>query len=423
MSSQRVDTTDNQLSGCDVSGGIQLGGPDSVDIPAETSIGGSYDWFEACLGRTRETVELRLSQTSGRSTAPVRFEIATRRLFGQLGEWVPARFPLRVARFSGPVPDEESAYDSIFSAVLTRQFDAIHLGCVRPETLLWRYLKSSLLIQKSFRFYSQQGPLPHWLIRLNGSFSDYMKRFSAKTRKNRLREIKMLRGRGELKLTRVTEAAGIDAFLEAAYGISQQTRQFKRFGWSIAARDPRLLKNELLRLAQNGWLRSYLLTCGNVPCSFILGQQSCARFRPVAAGVDPAWRNYGVGTVLLLLVLEDLFKESTPDFYDLGTTAGHKEYLATDSYLEDEIWLFRRRPYPALASSICSVCNLASRFGGDVLQRLSLKGKVTQLMRRWTSPPSAAKERYSGAKLNGLQRSVLLIPFLSYLFFVGSMSA
>jgi hypothetical protein len=98
--------------------------------------------------------------------------------------------------------------------------------------------------------------------------------------------------------------------------------------------------------------------------------------------VDPAWRDYGVGTVLLLLVLEDLFKENSPDFYDLGASAGHKEYLATDSYLEDNIWLFRRRSYPALASRIYSACNLTSRFAGDVLQRLNLKGKVTQLMRR-----------------------------------------
>jgi hypothetical protein len=386
MSFHGINTIDDRkFDGCDLSGGMGLGGSDTTDIAGKTSIDSSYDWFEDCLGQTREKVELHLPVTSGQSTALVQFEIATRRLFCQLGEWVPVGFPLRVARFldhAKQVPDEESVYNRIFGAVLTRKFDAIHLGSVRPETLLWRYLQSSPLIRKSFRFYSRRGPLPHWLIRLNGSFSDYMKRFSAKARKNRLREIKILRDLGELRLVRVTEAREIDAFLKAAYGISQQTRQFKLFGWSIAARDPRLLKKELLRLARNGWLRSYLLTCGNVPCSFILGQQSCARFHPVAAGVDPAWRDYGVGTVLLLLVLEDLFKENSPDFYDLGASAGHKEYLATDSYLEDNIWLFRRRSYPALASRIYSACNLTSRFAGDVLQRLNLKGKVTQLMRR-----------------------------------------
>jgi Acetyltransferase (GNAT) domain len=401
MSSQQISAIDDwKLAGPDPSGAIPFGEADSASIATGNSFDPGNDWFQDCLGQTLEKVDLRIPEANGHNTTPVRFKIATQRLFCQLGEWVPARFPLRIARFSGEVPDEESAYNSIFSAVLNRDFDAICLGPVRTETLLWRYLQTSLLIRKSFRSHSQHGPQPHWLIRLDGSFTDYMKRFSAKTRKNRLREIKILRGLGELKLVRVTAASEIDAFLEAAYRISRQTRQFRQFGWSIAARDPRLLKNALLRGARNGWLRSYLLTCGNVPCSFILGQQSCARFHPVAAGVDPAWRDYGVGTVLLLLVLEDLFKQNSPDFYDLGATAAHKEYLATDSYLEEDIWLFRRRPYPALASSICTVCNLSSRFGGDVLQRLRLKEKVTQLMRRWTSSPSKPLRSHIPA-LNG----------------------
>jgi hypothetical protein len=204
----------------------------------------------------------------------------------------------------------------------------------------------------------------------------------------------------------VTEAREIDAFLSAAYGISKQTRQFKKFGWSIAARDPHLLKNELLRLARKGWLRSYLLTCSNAPCSFILGQQSGGRFYPVAAGVDPAWRKLSVGTALLLLVLEDLFKENSPDFYDLGTSATDKEYLATDSYLVDEIWLFRRRFYPVLASSIYSVCNVMSGFGGEVLQRLSLKRKVTQLVRHLITATFA----HIPTRLNGKNKLTSEVP-------------
>ena len=375
------------FSGCDLSRRIGSGGSHTTSISAQTSID-EDDWFEHCFEQIRENVELHLPVTGGERASVVRFEIATQLLFCQLGDWVLAKFPLRVARLSGnapKVPDEESAYDRLFTHILTREFDAIYLDSVNPEALLWRYLQSSPLIQKSFRFYSQQGPLPHRLIRLNGSFSNYMKRFSPKTRKNRLREVKILRELGDVKLIRVTEVSEIDAFLKAAYGISKKTRQFKQFGWSIAARDPRLVKKELLRLARHGWLRSYLLTCGNVPCSFILGQQSGSRFHPVAAGVDPAWSDYSVGTILLLLVLEDLFKENPPDFYDLGTSAKDRAYFASDSYLEANVWLFRQRPYPVLASSIYRICNLASRVGGAALERLGLKGKVTQVMRRMAS--------------------------------------
>jgi hypothetical protein len=155
---------------CDLSDALGLDRPASV--AANTAIDSCYAWFEDCLGQTREKVELHLPDISGQSTALARLEIATRPLFCQLGEWVPARFSLRVARFLGhatQVPDEESAYNCIFGAVLTRKLDAIHLGSVRPETLLWRYLQSSTLIQRSFRFYSRQGPLPHWLSKVRSA--------------------------------------------------------------------------------------------------------------------------------------------------------------------------------------------------------------------------------------------------------------
>jgi hypothetical protein len=395
-------TSDHRAPGCcDLSGGIASDGSHEspVGIRVEPSIDGPDVWFAHCLEDQRESVELRLPETDAGRANIVRFEIVKQLLYCHLGNWVLTRFPMRVASLpsrSSLVPDEESSHDRLFAYILTRKLDAIYLDSVKPESLLWRYLQSSPLIQKSFRFYSQQGPRPHSLIRLNGSFNNYLKRFSPKTRKNRLREINILRKLGDVKLIRVTEASEIDAFLKAAYGISQKTWQFKRFGWSIAARDPRLVKNELLRLARDGSLRSYLLTCGGVTCSFILGQQSGSRFHPVAAGVDPAWRDYSVGTVLLMFVLEDLFKENSPEFYDLGTCAKSRQYLATDSYSEANVWLFRRRPYPALTSSIYRACNLTSSVGGIALERFGLKGTLTQLV-RWVDllTSKTPRERYS----------------------------
>jgi hypothetical protein len=378
----------------------------TTDSNARISIGNCHDWFEHCFERTGRGVELPFRQAGNETRDSLRLEITKRLLFCHLGDWVLARLPMRVARLVGhapEVPDEESVYEKLFTRVSIEELDAIHLDSVRPDTLLWRYLQDNPLIQKSFRFYSYEGPLPHQLIRLSGSFGDYLQRLSSKTRKNRLREIKILRELGEVKLVRVTEASEIDSFLDAAYGISHETRQFKRFGRSIAARDRCLVKNELLRLAQHGSLRSYLLTCSKVPCSFILGQQSGSRFHPVAAGVDPAWEKYSVGTALLLLVLEDLFGENSPDFYDLGTSAKYKEYLATDSYLEASVWLFRRRPYPIFASSILAMCNLTSRVGGAVLERLGLKRKVTRLIRRMDTGDrrNASRERFTFGRDDG----------------------
>jgi hypothetical protein len=178
----------------------------------------------------------------------------------------------------------------------------------------------------------------------------------------------------------VSQASEIDAFLEAAYKISQRTWQFKHFGGGLAARDPEVVTRELRLSAERGWLRSYVLSCDGVPCSFILGHQYESSFYAESVGVDDAWRSYSVGTVILLLVLENLFKENSPEFYDFGTPLKFQGYFATESYPEARVWLFRRRAYPILASGIYSACNTFSLSTGMLLDRFGLKSKVKQVL-------------------------------------------
>jgi CelD/BcsL family acetyltransferase involved in cellulose biosynthesis len=180
---------------------------------------------------------------------------------------------------------------------------------------------------------------------------------------------------------RVTKISQIDEFLEAAHEISQKTWQFVRYRWGIGARDFDVVRSEMHFLAQRGWLRGYLLKCGTVPCSFIIGQQYGQTLYTAAAGVHPDWRSYSAGTVLLLLVLEDLFNENSIQFYDLAGHAKYKEHFANESYQEALVYLFRRRAYPLLASGIYRTCRVTSRIAGAVLDKLNLKSRVRRL--RW----------------------------------------
>jgi hypothetical protein len=136
-----------------------------------------------------------LSETGKDGTTLARFKLGKQLLACRLGELTLARFPLCVARleYMSQIPDEESAHDRMFLQLLNRKFDGIYLESINPGSPLWRYVQTSRLIQGSFFRYSQRDPSPHLLIRLNGTFSDYLKRLSAKTRKNRLREIRIVR--------------------------------------------------------------------------------------------------------------------------------------------------------------------------------------------------------------------------------------
>ncbi len=99
--------------------------------------------------------------------------------------------------------------------------------------------------------------------------------------------------------------------------------------WGIGARDFDQVRSEMHFLAQRGWLQGYLLKCGGASCSFLIGQRYGQTLYTAAAGVHPAWRSYSAGTVLLLLVVEDLFKETQFGFMTWATMRSTNNILPT----------------------------------------------------------------------------------------------
>ncbi len=344
------------------------------------------DWLGEQFRDQKGNVRVYFVESAGRVVGAVPFVLSRQVLLCKLARLVIAKFPLRVLSLPGYTPNlpaETSVYDMLFDRILKSECDAIQLDHVKTSSFLWNYVHSSSLIQKFFRSDTTSRPLPHPMIHLNGSFAGYMNRFS-KSRKDRFREMKnRLRARGNMQLIHVTQPSEVDGFLDVAYGLALKTWQFVQHGWGLGARDLDVVRSEMHFLATRGWLRSYLLKCDSLPCAFIVGQQYGSVFYPAAAGVAPAWRPYGAGTVLFLLVLEDLFRENPPQFYDLDGHGNFQEHFASESYLEAPVWLFRRRPfYPLLAGNVFCACNALTRKAGALLDRVSLKSRLRDLIWR-----------------------------------------
>ena len=342
------------------------------------------DWIEEHFKREKSNVRIFFLEQGEEVVGAVPFVLHREELLCQLGEFTVAKFPMQVLQLQGYTPNlptNEFAHDLLFGQLLGSDFDAIQMSHIKAESFLWSYLRDSPLIRKWFRVYSRRGVLPHLLIRLDGTFDGYMKQFSAQTRKNRRREIKLLRKRGQLELIRVSSVSEIEDFLEAAYSVARRAQQFDRLGgWGVAARDRAQVRDELNFLAERGWLRSYLLKCGGVPCAFILGQQYGGTFYADTVGTDRAWRKYSAGTVLLMLLLEDLFEEDSLQFYDFGSHVKWQEYFANESFPEASVWLFRRRAYPHLVGGIYRTCSAISSATGTALDWLRLKSRVKQAL-------------------------------------------
>jgi hypothetical protein len=302
-----------------------------------------------------------------------------------LGELTLAKLPLKLFHLLGiypNIPKEQTAYDTLFNQVLELEdrFDALYLQYVQVGSFLWEYLHNSPLVKKSFRLYSPRGVTPHPLIRISGSFNDYLKKFSAKSRKNRLREIKTLREHGEVRLVRVVRPEEVDGYVDTAAEISRKSYQYNLLG--VGIRDAQLWRRRLNFAARHGWLRSYLLTCDGVPCSFLIGYEYERIFYHASVAFDPEWSHLSVGTVLQMLVLEDVFSQDQPDLYDFGTYGGYKEFFSNENYMESDFYLFKRRAYPFLAQVSHHTFRAVSRETGAILNRFDLKQKVKKLIRR-----------------------------------------
>jgi hypothetical protein len=340
------------------------------------------DWIEEHFKHEKDRVRIFLLERDDAVVGAVPC-VLDQELACNLGEFTAAKFSMRILRWLGYTPNlpgEESAYNMLFGEILKSDFDAVHIPGLKTESFAWNYLRYSPLIRKLFWYQIPRQPSPRLLIRLDGTFESYMQKFSAKLRQNWRRTIRLLGKHGEVQLVRVTKASEIDDFLELAYAISRKTWQFQRAKQSLARRDRDLVRDELRLLAERGWLRCYMLKSGNEGCSFVLGQQYGRYFYVDAAGVDPAWRRYSAGTIILLLVLKDLFEENSPQFYDFGAHVKFKDYLATETYPEADVWLFRPGAYALLTSSIYRACNAVSTKTGAALDRFQLKSRVKKLL-------------------------------------------
>ena len=282
------------------------------------------------------------------------------------------------------LPDEREAYDALFQALAgaSRGFDSIFVEDVNTESALWRHVQESALVRRHFAASIPQAPKPHSLIRMEGSLEDYLSKFSARTRRTLLRKVRKLRDLGPLELTPVREPGQVGDFVRAAMEVSRKSYQYTLFGAGL--RDEEAELRTLSFIAKQGWLRSYLLSCGGTPCSYMIGYQDRRKYYYIDVAYDGDWARHSPGTVLQYLVLEDLFADRPPELFDFcGGHGEHKVFFQNDAYPGTDLLLFpRRRLRPALSRAAWRGTRGAGRMASSVLERTGLKNRVRQAIRK-----------------------------------------
>jgi len=236
--------------------------------------------------------------------------------------------------------------------------------------------------EQGWRVIAPQGLQPRLRIRLPESADEYWNTFTSKTRQTFRRKLKKL---GAHELQRVTAVEDVADFLAAAHEISLQTWQTRQFGLRIRndARELALYG----QLAQAGLLRCYLWRVEGRPVAFCVGDQRGGVFNYQEVGYVTDYARYSPGQMLLVKMLDDLFAENRPEWFDFGGgDADYKRMFANDISESGTILLLP----PTICSHAVHTWLVASQ---------SVRAKARKLV-KWAGLATRARQwiRYGGAK-------------------------
>jgi Acetyltransferase (GNAT) domain len=217
-----------------------------------------------------------------------------------------------------------------------------------------------------------------WELELPGSIDDVLQLCSSKTRKNlRWYARKLERTyEGQLEIRRYTRPGQIDDFFRDIEVVAPKTYQG---GLGVALRDTPLHRARTSLCLERGWLRGYVLVLDGLPCAFHYGEVYQGRFRLGRPGYDPAFAEFGVGTYLLLKVLEDLCRDEAARVVDYGMGhADFKERFSTRSWEEGSVIIYA----PTFRGARINLTRTGLETSIGVAKRVAGRANLTRSLKR-----------------------------------------
>lgn len=258
-----------------------------------------------------------------------------------------------------------------------------------------------LLRQASPRIFSPGvGRLNKWIsyvpridklhfVEIVGSFEAYLGRRSAKSRYNIKRAVQRIRLGGDEPILEVlTDPKDMARFQSAACLISRETYQGKLLDAGFPGSSGYL--DSMVSLAKKGCVRAYLLKELGEPIAFAWCTSQGRQLTYQIIGYLPDRSAVSPGTVLLTLILEDVFLCGQYDRFDFGVgDAPYKASFATNTIEFADVYLFRSTWLRLLLVWLHWQTDRLSSGAGELLDRWGIKRRIKMLMRRMRGAGSA----------------------------------
>ena len=171
----------------------------------------------------------------------------------------------------------------------------------------------------------------HYIL-MDGSFEDYLARFSGKTRSTLRRKAKKLAkaNGGSLDVRAYASAEEVARFLDLALPLSEKTYQTRLLESGLP--DSEDARTAMLEAAAEGQMRCFLLFLHGEPVAYLSLPVDGRTLVYAHLGYDPARATLSPGTVLQMEALRMLFAEQRFRFFDFTEGEGaHKALFGTHS--------------------------------------------------------------------------------------------
>ena len=184
---------------------------------------------------------------------------------------------------------------------------------------------------------------------------------------------------GDVDVEEITEVGGVDRFLQRAAAITQRSYQN---ALGVGIQDSDLWRRTLVRLAELGFLRAYLLVARKQPIAYEFAAAYGKRCTLIAQGFLPEHWKVKPGNFLLRRVFERLAAEGVQSV-DFGFgDAWHKRLYGTHSRDEVTFTLFGNGGRPALARWVLLATERVSALVAQSLRRGGVFGRIKNAWRR-----------------------------------------
>lgn len=220
----------------------------------------------------------------------------------------------------------------------------------------------------------------HWTMGIPDSVELFYKRKSKNHKRNLRKYFNRLKKNtdGKVEIKSYFSIKDLPELFQQVEAIAKKTYQR---GLGVGFKNDRLVRARMELASEREWLRSYVLLVGGRPAAYQLGFLYNGSYNAMGRGYDPFFKQYRVGTLLFVKIIEMLCCEKSAHTWDFGIgDAAHKRLYGDKCQSEAQIHIFS----PTFKGLRLNILRTANGYAKKILINITQKFDVyKKIKKRW----------------------------------------